>query len=129
MSLWRQLTRGLHVLPNRSATDQEITDEAQHSLEQATAANVARGLSPDEARRAARIELGNATAVREQVRDYGWENVIATFFADLRYAPRRPPSNPRFAAVSVVTLALGSCASPAIFRAANPLLFEPLPSP
>ena len=49
MSLWRQLTRGLRVLTHRSAADQDVADEVQHYLEQATAAHVARGLSPDEA--------------------------------------------------------------------------------
>ncbi|MBI2681188.1 MAG: ABC transporter permease [Candidatus Solibacter usitatus] len=129
MSLWRQLTHGMRVLTNRSAADQEVTDEAQHYLEQATAAHVARGLSPEDALRAARIELGNTAAVREQVRDYGWENVIAAFFTDLRYAARRLRSNPGFAAVSVITLALGIGASTAIFSAVNPILFEPLPYP
>ena len=89
MSLWRQLTRGLRVLTNRSAADQDVADEVQHYLEQATAAHVARGLSPEEARRAARLELGSVTSVSEQVRDYGWENVVDTLLADLRYAARR----------------------------------------
>src|SRR5579862_2729454 len=129
MSLWRQITHGLQVLTHRSDADQEVTDEAQHYLEQATAAHIARGLSPDDALRAARLEVGNAVGVREQVRDYGWENVIGTFFADLRYAGRRLRSNPGFAAVSVITLALGIGASTAIFSAVKPILFEPLPYP
>lgn len=107
MSIWRQLTRGVRVLGNRRAADQEIADEVSHYLEEATATFVARGLSADEARRAARMEMGNATAVREQVRGYGWENVIDTFLADLRYAARRLGGHPGFTAVSVLTLALG----------------------
>jgi putative ABC transport system permease protein len=129
MSLWRQLTRGLRVLTNRTAADQDVADEVQHYLEEATAALRASGLSPDAARRAARLELGNPTVVREQVRAYGWENAIGTLFSDLRVGARRLRSQPGFAAVSVLTLALGIGASTAIFSAVNPILFEPLPYP
>ena len=82
MSLLRQFTRGLHVLGNRKAADQEIADEVSQYLEETTAAFTARGLAPDEARRAARLELGGTTAVREQVRGYGWENGVDILFAD-----------------------------------------------
>jgi predicted permease len=68
-------------------------------------------------------------AVRDQVRAYGWENVIATLISDLRYAARQLRRNAGFAAVSVLTLALGIGASTAIFSAVNPILFEPLPYP
>jgi putative ABC transport system permease protein len=129
MSLWRQLTRGLRVLTNRRAADQDVSDEVHHYLEQAAAALEVRGLSPEEARRSARIELGNTTTVREQVRAYGWENFIGAFFADLRYAARRLHSNLGFTAVAAITLALGIGASTAIFSAVNPILFEPLPYP
>jgi putative ABC transport system permease protein len=129
MSLWRQLTRGLRVLANRRAADHDVDDEVQHYLEQAVAAFVAGGFSPDEARRAAQLELGNATVVREQVLGSGWENVVSTLFTDLRYAARRLRSNPGFAVVGALTLALGIGASTAIFSAVNPILFEPLPYP
>jgi putative ABC transport system permease protein len=62
VSLWRQFTRGMRVLANRPAANQEISDEVTHYLEESTAAFLAKGLSPDEARRAARIEIGNVTA-------------------------------------------------------------------
>jgi len=129
MSLWRQITRGMRALAHRSAADQDVNDEIAHYLDQATAELVARGFSPEEARRRARLELGSATAVREQVRSYGWENLLEVFFADLRYAWRRLLSNPGFTAVCALTLALGIGASTAIFSAINPILFEPLPYP
>lgn len=117
------------MLANRGGADREIADEVQHYLDQATAALVADGLSPDDARRAAQVEVGNTTAVREQVRGFGWENGIETTLADLRYAARRLRSEPGFTAITVLTLAIGIGATTAIFGAVNPILFEPLPYP
>ena len=54
MSLWRQVTRGLRGLLNGAAADRDVTDEVHHYFDQATDDWIARGLSADEARRAAR---------------------------------------------------------------------------
>jgi len=122
MSIWRQLTRGLRVIAHRDATDREVADEIQHFVDLTTATYVAAGLAPDAARRAAHLEVGNMTVVREQVRAYGWENVLGAFVADLRFAARRLRSNPGFTVVSVSTLALGIGATTTIFSAVNPIL-------
>jgi putative ABC transport system permease protein len=129
MSIWRQLTRGLHVFFHRPDADRELAEEVESYLEQSEGANLARGFSPEEARRAARVELGSATAVREEVRAHGWENLVGTFLSDLAYGARRLRTNPGFTVVSVITLALGIGATTAIFSAVKPILFEPLPYP
>ena len=129
MGLTRQLARGLRALVRRSATDRETTDEIEHYLAEATAAHVARGLSPHEAARAARVEIGSVTSVREQVRTSGWENAVDSALADVRYAARRLRATPGFTAVTVVTLALGIGATTAIWSTVDAILIRPLPYP
>jgi hypothetical protein len=107
MSLWRQLTRGLGVLTNRTAADEDVADEVQDYLEQASAALIARGVPPEDARRSARLELGNSDSIREQVRSYGWENMIETLLGDLRYGVRQLWKNAGFASTAILILALG----------------------
>lgn len=127
MSLWRQLSRGLHTLAKRRVADQDIADEVESYLEQAAEDLAANGVSPDEARRAVRLHLGNATNVREQVRSYGWENFISARVSELRYVARRLRHNPGFTAACVLTLAITVGANSAIFSIINGILLKPLP--
>ena len=127
MSLWRQLARGVRNLTGRKRADDEIADEVNHYLVEAAASLEAGGLSPEDARRAALAELGSAAAVRERVREYGWENVVETVAADLRHGVRQLLHRPVFSFVTMLTLALGIGASTAIFSAINPILLQPLP--
>jgi len=129
MRLGRQLMYGLRGLLRRSRRDAEIDDEVRCFFEEAVESGRERGLSDEEARRVARLELGSPQAAGEQVRSYGWENGVRTFFSDLRFAARQLRRNPGFTVVSAVTLALGIGASTAIFSAINPILFKPLPYP
>jgi hypothetical protein len=129
MRILRPLARGLRALLRRGDTDQDIGDEVQNYVDLATAAHMARGLSAADARRAAHLEVGNVTVTREHVRSFGWENVVETLFADLRYGVRWLRSNPAFTTVSATTLALGIGATTAIFSAVHPILFAPLPYP
>src|SRR3990170_847181 len=127
MPLWRHVSRGLRVLARRSAADRDLDLEVQHFLDEATAAHVAGGIAPGEARRRARLEVGSPTAVREQVRDAGWENAVATVLADVRFAGRMLRKSPVFTLVVVFVISLGSGAVTTVFSAMNALVLRPLP--
>jgi hypothetical protein len=129
MSIWRHLASGFRNLRNRAQSDDDLADEAQHYIDQATQDFITRGMPLEEARRAARLEFGSVSRIREEVRDYGWENALETFAADVRYAARRLRSAPGFTAVTVFILALGIGAATAIFSAVHPILIEALPYP
>jgi predicted permease len=125
----RQIVRGLRALFRTRDADAEISDEIAHYVDQSTQAHEAEGMSPDSARRAALLEIGNATIVREEVRGSGWEHTVETLIGDVHYALRRLRRNPGFTATAVATLALGIGASTMVFSTISPILLEPLPFP
>jgi putative ABC transport system permease protein len=129
MSLWRQLKHGFRALVRRRDSDRDIADEVQHYFEKEVADLVAHGTKPAEAQRAVRVMFGNEVSVREEIRSYGWENVVENVFADVRHGVRRLRANLVFTSASTVTLALGIGASTAIFSVVKPILLDSLPYP
>jgi putative ABC transport system permease protein len=127
MSLWRQLTYGLRSLTNRAQHDRETAEEVEQYFEEAEAAWRSRGLSAEDARRAARLEGGSMTAAQERVNSYGWENIARSFIGDLRFAGRQLWKHKVFTATATLTLALGIGANAAIFTVIQSVLLAPLP--
>jgi len=94
MSLLRQLQRGLRVLTDRPAADRELDEEVEHYFDELAASYEAKGLSPAAARREAAIHRGSALAIRDEVRDAGWEGWVSGVVDDCRYALRRMRRSP-----------------------------------
>ena len=107
----------------------DLADEVDQFYEEAVAEWIAQGASDEEARRRAQVQFGPRLAVREQVRESGWENFVETLIADVVFAFRRLRRDRAFTMVAVLTLALGIGAMTAIFSVVYPILFARLPYP
>lgn len=127
MSFLRQLSHGLRNLVRRDARDRDVAEEIEQYFEEATAEWKARGLPADEAKRAARLEAGSMAAARDQMRSYGWENMVGAFISDVRFAGRQLLKHPAFTLAATLTMALGIGANTAIFTVVESVLLAPLP--
>jgi predicted permease len=111
----------------RSRSDAELQEEIDVYLAEETAENMALGMKPEEARRQARIKLGNCQRVRETIWKQNTVTMIDNLWRDLRYATRTLARTPAFAAISIIVMALGIGANVALFTVVRGVLLKPLP--
>lgn len=117
----------LRSLFHRNMVDDELDEELRGHLEQQTGDNIARGMSPDEARRMALIALGGLEQRKQQCRELRGINWIDDLGRDLSYGLRMMGRNPSFTAAALLIIALGIGANTAIFSTDNAVLFRSLP--
>jgi macrolide transport system ATP-binding/permease protein len=125
--MFSSLIAGLRFLFRRDRRNAEIASELDSFLEESVQEKMRRGLSRDQALRAARAEIGSAETVRHKVWSAGWESTAESNLQDLRFALRHFRKNPGFALTAILILTLGIAASIAIFSFVDAALIKPLP--
>src|SRR5215831_12865466 len=107
---------------------QDLDQEIQEHIERETLDNIGRGMSPEDARRAALRKFGNVLRVREQTREV-WISVwFDELLLDIRCGLRVLGKAPGFTAVALVTIALGVAANVSIFSVADALFLRSVPA-
>jgi putative ABC transport system permease protein len=109
--------------------DAQLSSEVRFHIAELTDANIAAGMSPEEARRRAVLEFGGGEQIKEELRDVHRVRIIESSVANLKSAFRFIRKSPSFSAVIIVTLALGIGANSAVFSAIDAILLRPMPFP
>ena len=118
--VWRNLFR-------RQQVERELSEELESVLELLVEAKVREGLSPADARCAARIELGGVEQIKENVRDVRGGHALESAWQELRLGVRMLVRYPGFTTMAVLTLALGIGANTAIFQLLDAVRLRALP--
>jgi putative ABC transport system permease protein len=122
MSWWKSL------FPKR-ASDAQMNSELRFHIDELTDENIAKGMTPEEARRRAMLEFGGREQVKEELRDVYRIRLLDATVANLKSAFRFIRKSPTFSATVILTLALAIGANSAVFSAIDAILLRPLPFP
>ena len=114
------------ALFRNARVDADLADEMRFHLEREIEANLARGMSPHAARRAARLTFGSVDAMHEQSRDERPGAGIREMARDVRFGARLFRKSPGFAITAVAVIALGIGTATAIFSVVHGVMLRPL---
>jgi predicted permease len=127
MNRLRGLLARIAGLFGRSRHDADLAAEIESHLQFHTDDNIRRGMSPDQARRRALVQLGGVEQTKEVYRDQQGLPRLDSFVQDVRFGLRTMRKNPGFTAVAILTLALGIGTNASIFGLVDAALLHGLP--
>lgn len=127
MSLWSRLSSLYGNLLRRASAEKDLDDELRASLNILVEEKIVKGMSPGEALREARIELGGVEQTKERVREARIGHFLETILRDLGYGLRLLRKSPGFATFVIATLALGIGANTAVFSIVEGAFLDPFP--
>ena len=114
---------------SRDARDRERAAEIQSHVDLATEHYIEQGMSPEPARREARLRFGNTRAHRERLDDLNRLPILDALRLDLRYALRMLRRTPAFTVAAIATLAIVIGANTAVLGIVDHVLVRKLPLP
>src|SRR5262252_6070969 len=126
---WYTAPLRLRSIFRRRRVESDMDEELRFHLEQRIEEGVARGLSPDAARREALLAMGGLEQRKEEMRDARRVHWLTDFVDDVRYAFRSLRRTPALTAFIVVTIALGGGMAAGTFSMVDALIFRPSPVP
>lgn len=124
MNWMRSLRDGVRALRNKQDRNAEIEEELAFFVQESVNDKVHRGMSRQDALRAARVEVGSTNTVEHRVWNEGWEARAERLWSDLRYTLRRLKRMPGLVAVIVISLGLGIAANATIFSIVSKFLLQ-----